>query len=49
MAQTLNSYDASTGGTMNIKTIWEVIVLIDDMSLNEYRPQSNEATPKKKP
>lgn len=32
---------------MKIKTNWEVIELIDNMSLNEYCPQSNEeATPK---
>ncbi|AET01669.1 hypothetical protein MTR_8g018640 [Medicago truncatula] len=47
MAETLNLYDASTGGIMKIKTNWEVIELIDNMSLNEYCPQSNEeATPK---
>ncbi|AES96893.1 hypothetical protein MTR_5g042840 [Medicago truncatula] len=41
--------DASAGATMKIKTTDEVTELIDNMSLNEYRAQTDdESAPKKK-
>jgi len=41
--------DASTGGTVKIKTIDEVREMINNMSLNEYRPHIKEdIAPKKK-
>ncbi|AES97245.1 hypothetical protein MTR_5g047590 [Medicago truncatula] len=42
-------WDVTVGGIMWIKTAREVIVMIDNTSLNVYHPQSNEEViPKRK-